>query len=67
MKMYGWWRFFKKPGGLELAFLITRNLTLLPFFYFIFFESQAHFCDGMRFFFNRRRGFDVRVSNFGAG
>jgi hypothetical protein len=21
MKIHGWWRFFKKPGGLELAFL----------------------------------------------
>jgi hypothetical protein len=32
------WRFFLKPVGLELAFLNTRNLPLLSFFYLFFFE-----------------------------
>ncbi|WP_147406861.1 hypothetical protein [Flavobacterium sp. 102] len=31
------WRFFSKPAGLELAFLNTRNLPLLSFFYFFIF------------------------------
>ncbi len=36
VKIYGW-RFFSKPAGLELAFLNTRNLPLLSFFYFFIF------------------------------
>ena len=43
LKTYGWWRFFKKPAGLELAFLQTRNLPLLSFFYFIFLLSEQDF------------------------
>ena len=44
LKTYGWWRFFKKPVGLELAFLQTWNLPLLSFFYFIFcFRSRIFF------------------------
>ena len=35
LKLFGW-RFFLKPAGLELAFLNTWNLTLLPFFLFLF-------------------------------
>lgn len=32
------WRFFLKPVGLEIAFLNTCNLSLLPFFIYFFFE-----------------------------
>lgn len=39
MKWYGW-RFFSKPEGLELAFLNTRNLPLLSFFIFFYFDFQ---------------------------
>ena len=35
LKLFGW-RFFLKPAGLELAFLNTWNLSLLPFFIFCF-------------------------------
>jgi hypothetical protein len=35
LKQFGW-RFFLKPAWLELAFLNTWNLSLLPFFYFLF-------------------------------
>ena len=44
LKMYGW-RFFLKPVGLELAFLNTWNLPLLPFFYFLFL-NRLPFGDG---------------------
>jgi hypothetical protein len=37
------WRFYPKPVGLELAFLNTWNLSLLPFF-FIFFEFPINPC-----------------------
>ena len=30
------WRFYQEPEGLELGFMNTRNLSLLPFFYFLF-------------------------------
>ena len=50
LKTYGWWRFFKKPAGLELAFLQTRNLPLLSFFYFIFLLSEQDFPLGVGFF-----------------
>lgn len=36
------WRFFSKPAGLELAFLNTRNLPLLSFFIFFYFDFQIH-------------------------
>ncbi len=29
------WRFYQEPKGLELGFMNTRNLSLLPFFYFL--------------------------------
>ncbi len=64
MKMYGWWRFFKKPGGLELAFLITRNLSLLPFFYFFYSEQTVVL---MADFVVSELRSCARVSNFGAG
>ena len=31
----GGWRFYQEPKGLELGFMNTRNLSLLPFFYFL--------------------------------
>ena len=44
------WRFFLKPAGLELAFLNTWNLSLLPFFYlfilklpiYVFLQSELN-------------------------
>ena len=41
MEWHGW-RFFSKPAGLELAFLNTRNLPLLSFFIFFYFDVQIH-------------------------
>jgi hypothetical protein len=37
---YGW-RFFLKPVGLELFFLNTWNLSLLPFFLFFVLNIQT--------------------------
>ena len=39
-KRYGW-RFFLKPVGLELYFLNTGNLPLLPFFYLFFLNFKS--------------------------
>ena len=36
--------FFLKPVGLELDFLYTWNLSLLPFFYLFIFEISNHSC-----------------------
>ena len=36
------WRFFLKPAGLELAFLNTWNLSLLSFFYFLFWIFKSN-------------------------
>jgi hypothetical protein len=47
-KRYGW-RFFLKPAGLELFFLNTWNLPLLPFFIYFF----LNFLSNQMFFFNR--------------
>lgn len=49
LKLFGW-RFFLKPEGLELAFLNTWNLSLLPFFIYFFLKFSILFY----LFFNRK-------------
>lgn len=67
LKKYGWWRFFKKPEGLELTFFVNPELTFALFFLFYFFAFGGGFSLGRRFFLFRSRGHLARVSNFGAG
>jgi hypothetical protein len=35
--MYGWWRFFQKPAGLELVFFVNPELIFATFFFIFYF------------------------------
>ena len=55
--MYGWWRFFQKPVGLELVFFVNPELIFATFFFIFFFDSDSR-CDYYASLFLMEHGFN---------